>query len=503
MKCASQQFALVLITSFGSKITKCSHCLSKRLKMLKTPHALLLVCLVGATDALYKQWIPDTNYENKTNWDKGDVPCGSDRVQFSAQRKVSVFVETAHAVQEMQLPLDGELILYSGAGFYVVSGQDPGCGAGVSTKFKDSDSLQWFDPALWLAAATLNDLQNGDFLFSVHEESVPCQHDDVVFKPFSSFRVDTTSSQSSILVTSVSVLGETFSSRSEFSQYLGSHTGQLQFHGSSVVTVGNPSCGDPTGCDCGNSVNHQQICGSVTCATVHCKMPLRPMGHCCQVCGSIISISYAGGFNLQNYRDRLKHLFLTLPQYESVQLGMSKVLKPLRIMGVIPFGTSPEIQVVIVDGEMGKIAETLAKDIIKDIQSQGSKLGITKAEFQASSGNTSTPKSSAGMVVGVVLGVLLVITLITVLVVLMRKGVVQMPPIPSAPSLSFFRRNTDIGDSNEAADRGFDNPMFDKPDMLSDIPGLYESDRNTIALTRTGVHFINPAYDENESDFSV
>uniref|UniRef100_A0A3Q3FPU2 Protein amnionless n=2 Tax=Kryptolebias marmoratus TaxID=37003 RepID=A0A3Q3FPU2_KRYMA len=471
--------------------------------MLNTPHALLLVCLVGATDAFYKQWIPDTNYENKTNWDKGDVPCGSDRVQFSAQRKVSVFVETTHAVQEMQLPVDGELILNSGAGFYVVSGQDPSCGAGVRTKFKDSDSLQWFDPALWQAAATLNDLQQGNFLFSVHEESVPCQHDDVVFKALSSFRVDTHSSQSTIPVKSVSVLGETFDSRSEFSQYLSSRSGQLQFHGPSAVTVGNPSCGDPTGCDCGNSVNHQRICGSVTCASVSCKVPLLPMGHCCHVCGAIITISYAGGFNLQNYRGRIQSLFLTQPQYESIQLGMSKVLKPQRVLGVIPFGTSPEIQVVIVDGETGDLSEALAQDIIKDVQSHGSKLGITKAELQASTGNTSTPQSNAGMVVGVVFAVLLMIALVVILAVLIRKGMVQMPPMPSMPSLSFFRRNPNVGDHNGAAHRGFDNPMFDQPDALSDIPGLYESDSNTIALTRTGVYFINPVYDENESNFSV
>ncbi|MEQ2178955.1 hypothetical protein GOODEAATRI_019519 [Goodea atripinnis] len=176
--------------------------------MLKMPQVLLILCLAGATHALYKQWIPDTNYENKTNWDKGDVPCGSDRVQFSSQRKVSVFVETTHAVQEMMLPMDGEIILNSGAGFYVFSGQDPGCGAGVRTKFKDSESLHWYNPALWQAAATLNDLQDGHFLFSVHEESVPCQQDDVIFKALSSFRVDTTSSQTTIPVKSVSVLGK-------------------------------------------------------------------------------------------------------------------------------------------------------------------------------------------------------------------------------------------------------------------------------------------------------
>ncbi|CAK6963055.1 protein amnionless [Scomber scombrus] len=473
--------------------------------MLKTLDVLLLLCLVGAVNALYKQWIPDTKYENKTNWDKGAVPCGNDIVQFSAQRKVSVFVETTHAVQEMRIPVDGELILNSGAGFYVVAGQDPDCGAGVTTKFKTSESLQWFNPALWQAAETLDDMQQGKFLFSVHEESVPCQYDDVVFKALSSFRVDTSSSLPSIPVKSVSVLGKTFDSKSDFMQYLSSHTGQLQFHGSSTVTVGNSGCVDPSGCDCGNSVNNQKICATVTCTSLSCKKPLSPLGHCCEVCGAIVTIRYASNFNLQTYRRRIQHLFLVMPQYKSIQLGMSKVLKSQRLMGIIPFGSSAEIQVVILDEEKGTQSEALAWDIVKDARSHGANLGIVEAEFQASTGSSSDQLgSSAGMVVGVVFGVLIMITFIIVVVVLIRKGVVKMPPMPSLPSLSILRNNNDTGDLGGPLDRGYDNPMFDKPVMLPEAPSLYGTEINTsISLTQTGVHFVNPVYDENETDFTA
>ncbi|KAM9745530.1 protein amnionless [Menidia menidia] len=471
--------------------------------MLKTPDLLLFLCLVGATNALYKQWIPDTNYANGTNWDKGGVPCGNDIALFPGQRKVSVFVESMHAVREMRLPIDGEFILNPGAGFYVLSGQDPGCGAGVTAQFKDSEPLQWFNPTLWQAAATLSDLQHGNLLFSVHEESVPCQHDDVVFKALSSFRVDTGSSQANIPVKSVSVLGKMFERKSDFYKYLRSKSGQLQFQGSSAVTVGNPGCQDPSGCDCGNSANHQQICGTVTCNPASCKKPLLPIGHCCEMCGAIVTVYYATGFNLHNYRERIRHLFLTSSQYNSIQLGMSKVLKSQKLMGIIPFGTSPEIQVVILDGQSGALAETLARDIVRDAGSHGSKLGITGMEFQASSGSSSEQSGSvAGTVVGAVFSVLLVITLIIVLVFLVRKGVVRMPSMPSVPSTLPWQRNTDAG-LDGTIDHGFDNPMFDKPDTLSDIPGLYEANRNSIALTESGVYFINPSYDENAADITV
>uniref|UniRef100_A0A3Q3RCG0 Protein amnionless n=1 Tax=Monopterus albus TaxID=43700 RepID=A0A3Q3RCG0_MONAL len=450
--------------------------------------------VIQMTNTLYKQWIPDTNYENKTNWDKSAVPCGNDIVQFSAQRQVSVFVETAHALQEMRLPVNGEFILNSGAGFHVLAGQEPGCGQGVVTQFKDSEPLQWFNPALWQTAATQEDLQHGKFLFSVHEESVPCQYDDVVFKTHSSFRVDTSSSQTSILVKSVSVLGKIFGTRSEFSKYLSSRSGQLQFHGSSAITVGNPGCGDPTGCDCGNSVNHQQICSTVTCSSLSCKMPLHPVGHCCEMCGVIITIQYAAGFNLQNYRQRIYQLFLVLPEYKSIQLGISKVFKQQRLIGVLPFGTIPEIQVVILDGEQGTQSEALAQEIVKDARSHGSTLGITGAEFQASSGSNGV---GVGIVVGAVFGVLILITLIIIVIALIRKGVVKMP------SLNSLKRNSDGENFGEPLDHGFENPMFDKPDMIPDILGQYSSETNkSISMTQTGVHFMNPVYDENETDFN-
>lgn len=472
--------------------------------MLKTLDLLFFFCLFGTVGALYKQWIPDTNFENQTNWDRGVVPCGNDIAHFPAEWKVSVFVETTHAVKELRLPIVGEFILNSGAGFFVTNGQDPGCGAGATIKFKNSDSPQWFNPALWQSAATQEDLQNNNFLFSVHEESVPCTYDDVVFKASSSFRVDTSSNEKKVPVRVVSVLGKKFEDGGEFSKYLQSPTGRLQFHGSSAVTVGMPACEDPSGCDCGNSVNHRRICDTVTCSIPNCKKTLTPVGHCCEVCGAIVTIKYASSFKLETYRQRIQHLFLAMPQYKSVQLGMSKVSRPQRLIRIIPFGTNAEIQVVILDEGSGFQAEALARDILKDAQSHGSSLGIVEAEFQASSGNNSGQSGNVGMVVGVVLGVVFMLALIMILVVLVKKRVVQIPALPSMPSLGWLQRGSDNGELGGAIDQGFDNPMFDRPNMLPDIPTLYAPEINmSISMTQSHVHFVNPLYDEKETDFNA
>lgn len=472
--------------------------------MLKTLDMLIFFAVICAADALYKQWIPDTNFENQTNWDAGVVPCGDAVAHFPAERKVSVFVQTAHSVKELRLPIEGEFIFNPGAGFFVSSGAEPGCES-TTVKFKNPDSSKWFDPALWQAAVSQDDLLDKNFVFSVHDESVPCYFDDVVFKPSSSFRVDTSSNEPKIPVQSVSIFGYKIQDAGEFSTYLQSPTGQLQFFGSSSVSVGVSKCGDPSGCTCDNDANHVRICNTVTCATTSCRKPLLPMGHCCEICAAIVTIQYTDTFQLETYRQRIRHLFLALPQYKSVQVGMSKVVRPVRLMELIPFGSKPEIQVVVVDEATGLEAEALAIEIVKDANSHGPNLGILEAELQASSGSSSGQSGNAGMIVGIIFGVLIMLGLVAILVLLVNKRVVRMPSLPPMPSMGWLQRGSK---SNEELggplDRGYDNPMFDKPTVLPDIPSLYAPEITmSISNGRSQVHFVNPVYDEKETDFNA
>ncbi|KAI4900532.1 hypothetical protein NFI96_006828 [Prochilodus magdalenae] len=458
--------------------------------------------MLGSACAVYKQWIPDTNFDNAKNWDKGSVPCGSDQVLFPALGKVAVYMETAHTLAGMSLPVDGEFILAPGAGFSVREGQDPGCGAGVTTQFKEFDTKKWFDPALWKAASSVEDFQKDSYLFFVHEESVPCHQDDVVFRDASSFYVDISGNENTLTVKSVSVLGQKFSSNSDFSQFMTSTLGKLQFHGSSSLSVDGLGCSDTTGCECGNSGNHERICANVQCSKLDCKKPLRPTGHCCDICGAIVAIKFSTSFNLDSYRQRLIHLFLQLPKYKSIQMAASKVSKTQRLLGVIPYETTQEIQVVLLDqntgSESGMLAEDLARDILKDVHDQGSHLGIDSADFHTSSGASGSDVSamSGGEVAGIVVGTLALVVFLVAIVVAYRRGMLKKP---SLPSFSWKKDNEQIHELGGPLDHGYENPMFEKPHGLPEIPGLYGPDSlNGITITKSGVHFVNPVYDETD-----
>ncbi|CAL8310689.1 unnamed protein product [Arctogadus glacialis] len=452
---------------------------------------LLVFGLFGATRALYKQWIPDTNYENRGNWDTGVVPCGRDRVAFPAPG--SVYVETAHSVREMILPADGELLLHAGAGFYVGGGgaEEPGCGAGAGAEavFRDSDALRWFDPALWRAALTPDDLeqQGRGGVFSVHEESVPCARDDVVFGAATSFRVDTSSSGGGGVVT---------------------------FHGGSRLAVEPSGCADAAGCVCDNSANRGRICGGVACAPAPpCRRPLRPAGHCCDVCGALLSVRFAPGFSLLSYRRRVRRLFLEQPEYGAVRLAMSRVpggAPPLTALLLRGAAAADRIQVVVLDGGAGLLAEALARDLLADADAHGAELGIRGAEIEASSGNGGGAAAAgglAGALVGAVFGVLLLVVVGVGGVVLRRRGWrpprVAMPTMPSMPAMPWPRRATVDEALGGPMDAGFENPIFDTPGLMPAVPGIYGAEMTPISMTTPGVYFLNPAYEDQDTDLTV
>lgn len=41
---------------------------------------------------MYKQWIPNTNFETASNWDKGRVPCARDVVHFEKDKVLTFLI---------------------------------------------------------------------------------------------------------------------------------------------------------------------------------------------------------------------------------------------------------------------------------------------------------------------------------------------------------------------------------------------------------------------------
>ncbi|NXN50164.1 AMNLS protein, partial [Rynchops niger] len=429
--------------------------------------------LPAAATAVYKQWIPNTNFETASNWDEGRVPCARDVVHFEKNKVVSVFVRSPHALTDMYLPLNGEFVLASGAGFAAFDGSwDPGCDSGATVRFADAEQHTWFNPMLWQALSPSRELDLSGRIFSVDEERVPCRYDDVIFQPETSFRVNVDSSRQVIHLRSISLMGQELSSPEAWAGYLRGPSAPLQFHGNGTLQVTGTGCPDKSGCACGNAPDGHRICTALfrasgrQCPAVTCRNPLQPLGHCCQVCGAIINLDFTPDFDLQKYQDRLVQALLSQPKYAGVRMAISKVHKAQTFLGVIPQSSTPLIQIVLIDDEAGAqtgtTAEQLAADIMDDIAHHGEALGISSGKMEVATGSTFSRQvgshALSRITAGTVLGLLFSLLLLGGILFLHRKGKLRLPALRHPRP---WDRAEDLASPAPAVDKGFDNPMFD------------------------------------------
>ncbi|KAF5920098.1 hypothetical protein HPG69_009841 [Diceros bicornis minor] len=267
------------------------------------------------------------------------------------------------------LPLDGEFVLASGASFSAPdNSSDSECSAGAPALFLDPDRFWWHDPSLWRSG----DAAHG--LFFVDAERVPCSHDDVVFPSDASFRVGLSPDARTVRVCTVWALGQTFTRDEDLASFLASRAGRLRFHGPGALSVGSEACADPSGCVCGNAEVQPWICEALlqplggSCPPAACHDALRPEGQCCDLCGAIVSLTHGPAFDLERYRARLLDSFLALPQYQGLQMAVSKVPRPTRTREANGSEADTEIQVVLAEtgpetGGAGRLAQALLADV--------------------------------------------------------------------------------------------------------------------------------------------
>ncbi|XP_048341397.1 protein amnionless [Sphaerodactylus townsendi] len=476
---------------------------------------IFLRLLVGLSRAVYKQWIPNTNFENASNWDRNQVPCPNDVIVFGNSEVVSVFVESPHSLTDMYLPMNGEFIMAPGAGFAAFDGNyEPGCETASEIKFTSSGSYQWYDPRLWHSAVSLEDMERGKYMFSVDEECVPCQYDDVLFQPKTSFRVNIESSEQMIHLRSISLMGQKFTDNETLAAYLQSRSAKLQFDGQGAFRLSNDRCPDRSGCECGNAADRLRVCAVLLkdsedqCPSPTCKNPLKPIGHCCEICGAIVFLDYSTGFDIELYRDRIRHTFLSLPKNAGVKMAISKVHRPDTSLGLWPLSSASFIQIVLMDNRTGSQsgihAEQLAEDIMNDIAKHGESFDIVGSSLQTATGNNWSAHGVSSHIssstTGMIIGCAPLSLLLGVLLALYKRGMSSFRSFPCVHLLSQWKRMNDLDSLGEAADKGFDNPMFDTPSSLAALDGAHfagETPKET-GSKNTQVYYINPLYDETE-----
>uniref|UniRef100_A0A4X1TTF4 Protein amnionless n=1 Tax=Sus scrofa TaxID=9823 RepID=A0A4X1TTF4_PIG len=451
---------------------------------------LLWLQLCALTRAAYKLWVPNTYFDAADNWSQNQTPCAGAAVKFPADKMVSVLVREGHSISDMLLPLDGEFVLASGAGF---SAQNTGshldCSAGASALFLDPDRFLWHDPRLWSAGDA------GRSLFSVDAERVPCRHDDAVFPSDASFRVGLGPAPCGSAASGL----WTFTRDEDLAAFLASRAGRLRFHGSGALSVDPEACADPSGCVCGNAEVQPWICAALLqplggrCPQAACQDALRPEGQCCDLCGAIVSLTHGPAFDLERYRARLLHAFLALPQYQGLRMAMSKVPRQPHLHEASGAKADTEIQVVLAEtGPETGSAGRLARALLADIAEHGEALGVLSATAResgppvggSSAAGLNAPGARSDLMGGLVAALLLLLLVLLVAALLLRR----------AGRLRWSRRH-EAASEPAGTPLGFRNPVFYTADSVDPPPAPQPDVRSS-----SRSYFINPLYGEAEAE---
>lgn len=234
--------------------------------------------------------------------------------------------------------------------------------------FVTSNQTDWLDPANWNQSLKTKNSEKiidcsgrVDFGNPIpHSERIPCRYDDVLFPSNTTFKV-VANLEIETQINSLKIGDKTFDLQS-FNEYVFSKSGKYLFNITNLINlkIDQLQCNDISGCSCGNDEIDilKLICEklSIGCLPLQCNDPVRPIGHCCDICAAVIMLSHKRGFNLDLLKD-LIDLFESKPEFSGAKSYLHKLV-------------DDRIQIIIIDSDEKGVADRLANNL-KDHLTEG------------------------------------------------------------------------------------------------------------------------------------
>ena len=268
-------------------------------------HQLVLLILI-VNCSLYscsvRVWMQRTNLRTASNWMNDQIPCETDTVLFPEQSYDFIKVSKFDA-KEIILPKTGGFVFDTEANLNFHE-RNSKCNSNEVKTFKKKIEIPWLSPDNW-AVETDHVYQNNNPA-TPHEEQVPCDNDRVIFPINNSFAINL-QSLPKLSLKSLAIDGRILTIN-DFKEFLMSPFGQMTFKNTGNTMFEESTCNDENKCTChryGESLLGQ-LCENLqsNCQVPHCSDPIKPIGHCCSICGAMLHMSLAAvnNFRLQNFK---------------------------------------------------------------------------------------------------------------------------------------------------------------------------------------------------------
>ncbi|XP_013177727.1 PREDICTED: protein amnionless [Papilio xuthus] len=260
----------------------------------------ILIPLFSFTTQTLVKWLPDSSFNLPINFKNGELPCSKQTVIFPARLVGSVKINSETNVNSFVLPIDGEMVLEG----TINLGEDPyetNCTEG-NVYYLENSKASWAQANVW-SSSKFNKA-------TPDAERVPC-FDDIVEFPAN---IQTTVTLPELLqhVRYIQVGDRQFTSTTKFHDHVITGSDEpIQFilntlYGVGLV-IGDTQCQSRSGCPCQD--NFLQIdCSSKYCPVPTCVHPIKPIGHCCKICGGYISFDITKSFDMMEFKELVEKI---------------------------------------------------------------------------------------------------------------------------------------------------------------------------------------------------
>lgn len=268
-------------------------------------HQLVLLILItncSLHSCSSRVWLQRTNLRIASNWIENQIPCETDTVLFPEQSYDVIKVSKFDA-KEIILPKTGGFVFDTEANMNFHE-RNSKCKSNEVKTFKNKIEIPWLSIDNW-GVPIDREYQNHNPA-TPHEEQVPCDNDEVIFPANNSFAINL---QSIPILTfkSLAIDGRILTMK-DFQEFLMSPFGQLTFKNTENIMFKESTCNDENKCAChlyGDSLV-KQLCENLqsNCQVPHCSDPIKPIGHCCSICGAMLhmSLTAVNNFSLKIFK---------------------------------------------------------------------------------------------------------------------------------------------------------------------------------------------------------
>ncbi|KAG7299964.1 hypothetical protein JYU34_016996 [Plutella xylostella] len=308
-------------------------------------HVLFFTSL--SSSAVLK-WIPSASFDLAINFNDKKLPCSKQTVVFPESIMETIRIRSKTHVKGLVLPVNSEISLETDAIEFGGGDKEDGCEEG-NAYYLDRSASSWAQADVW---------QSDRFNEATPDaERIPCYDDLVEFPEESQFTVKMP--DVSQVTRGIKVNGEVLYSTVQFIR----HAFSFEEHEQSFVPNENlrlgvsinmkAECTSPAGCPC-QKFPVKIDCSTKFCPKPTCLEPIKPIGHCCKICGGALAFEVDQSFIYQRFKELVQE---TVMSYGEERL--------VYHVGRIVSDTKELVQVVVLDkdGYTGTSAE-----VVNDLQ---------------------------------------------------------------------------------------------------------------------------------------